>query len=98
MFELISPLNHLPTWQATMAERTFLRDTGGGCRTPIAALGTVNGSTLKLEGMVAIPDGKRTLRASVEGNATSPEEVGARLAKKMLAMGASEFIAGIKSR
>jgi hydroxymethylbilane synthase len=99
MVALISPLNHLPTWQSTLAERAFLRAMGGGCRTPIAALGTImNGSTLKLEGMVAVPDGRKMLHASVEGSITSPEEVGARLAKKMLAMGASEFIAGVKNK
>ena len=98
MVELVSPLNHLPTWQSTIAERAFLRAMGGGCRAPIAALGTVNSSTLKLEGMVASPDGRRMLRASEEGSTTSPEDVGARLAKKVLAMGASEFIAEVNGR
>ncbi len=90
--ELISPLNHIPAWQSVMAERAFLRALGGGCRAPIAALGTVNNPALKLEGMIASPDGRRTLRASEEGSAMSPEKVGAHLARKMLAMGASEFI------
>ena len=98
MVELVSPLNHLPTWYSTMAERAFLRAMGGGCRAPIAAFGTVNSSTLKLEGMVASPDGRRVLRASEEGSATSPEEVGIRLAEKMLAMGAFEFVAKVRNR
>ena len=90
---LISPINHLPTWQSITAERAFLSALGGGCRAPIAALGTVNGTTLKLEGMVVDVSGKKLLHASAEGNAMSPEQVGVRLAQKMLAMGASEFIA-----
>ncbi len=96
--ELVSPLNHLPTWQSVMAERAFLRAMGGGCRAPIAALGTINSSTLKLEGMIADPNGKGMIRASEEGSAMSPEELGVRLAEKMLNMGASEFIDEVRHR
>ena len=98
MAELVSPLNHLATWQSITAERAFSHAVGGGCRTPIAALGTVNSSTLKLQGMIANPNGRGMLRASEEGSVMSPEEVGARLAQKMLAMGASEFIAEVRGR
>ena len=98
MADIVFPLNHLPTWQSIIAERVFLRAMGGSCRVPIAALGKVNGSTLKVEGMIANPKGGGMLRASEEGSARSPEEVGARLAQKMLAMGASEFIAEVRGR
>jgi len=89
---LISPINHLPSWQSVIAERAFLSALGGGCRAPIAALGTVVDSTLKLEGMVADVSGKRMVRASEEGNTAQAEQVGVKLAQKMLAMGAAEFI------
>ena len=93
--ELISSTNHLPSWQSVTAERAFLSAMGGGCRTPIAALGTVNGDTLKLEGMVADTEGKKVLYASEEGDAMSLEEVGVRLAQKLLGMGASDFVAEV---
>ncbi len=93
MAELLSPLNHLPTWQSVMAERAFLRALGGGCRAPIASLGTVSGDILTLEGMVAGINSKKVLRFPEKGSAKSPEEVGLRLANRMLDMGASEFIA-----
>lgn len=96
--ELVSPINNLPTWQSITAERTFLSALGGGCRTPIAALGTVNDTTLKLEGMVADVSGQKVLYASEEGSAMSPQEIGAQLAQKMLSMGASEFITEVRSR
>jgi len=95
---LVSPVNHLPTWQSVMAERAFLSALGGGCRAPIAALGTVNGATLKLEGMVADVSGKKMLRATEEGSSMSPEQVGVQLAQKMLGMGASEFIAEVRDK
>ncbi len=90
--ELVSSLNHLPTWQSTTAERAFLSALGGGCRAPIAALGTINGNTLELEGMVADVSGKKIIRALEVGSAVSAEEVGVQLAQKTLAMGASKFI------
>lgn len=93
--EFISSTNHLPSWQSVTAERAFLSAMGGGCRTPIAALGTVNGDTLKLEGMVADIEGKKVLYASEDGDAMSLEEVGVRLAQKLLGMGASDFVAEV---
>ena len=93
---LISPINHLPTWQSITAERAFLSALGGGCRAPIAALGTVAGNTLRLEGMVAGASGKRMVCASEEGNAAQAEQVGVKLAQRMLAMGAAEFITGAR--
>lgn len=90
---LASRLNHTPTWQSVTAERAFLHALGGGCRAPIAALGSVEGDTLKLEGMVASVRTKEILRAAETGNALNPEKVGAKLAKRLIAMGASDFIA-----
>ncbi len=90
--QAVSPINHLPTWRSVTAERAFLRALGGGCRAPIASLGTVIDTTLRLEGMVADVNSREVLRTSDEGSTMSPEEVGERLAQRMLAMGASEFI------
>lgn len=96
--KLVSPLNHQPTWQSVVAERTFLSALGGGCRAPIATLGTINGDTLKLTGMVSDASGQKILRASGEGNVTAPEQLGIRLAHKMLKMGASKFIAEVRTQ
>lgn len=89
---LVSPLNHVPSWQSVIAERSFLLTLGGGCRAPIAALGTTRQGVLKLEGLIASLDGKRILRDSLEGSIMSPQEVGVKLAHKLLDAGASEFI------
>ncbi len=92
--ELVLPLNHQSTWQSVVAERTFLGALGGGCRAPIAVLGTVNDNTLKLVGMVADASVKKALHASEEGDIKDPERIGTRLAEKMLEMGAARIIAG----
>ena len=96
ILELVRPLNHKLTWQNILAERAFLQAMGGGCSAAIACLGTVAGTTLRLQGMAAGSDG--LLYASEEGSALAAEEVGVRLAQKMLEMGASEFIAEVRAR
>ena len=98
MAEIAASLNHVPTWQSITAERVFLDVLGGGCRAPIAALGSVKNDTLKLEGMVADVREGKMLRASVEGGATAMEELGAQLAQQMLIMGADRFITEARSK
>jgi hydroxymethylbilane synthase len=93
VLSLISKLNHLPSWQAVIAERAFLQALGGGCRAPIAALATVSEGKLKLEGMVAGVNSKKVLRESVSGNLAEPDETGRLLAKRMLGLGAANLIA-----
>ena len=95
---IVVPLNHLPAWQGITAERAFLSALGGGCRAPIAALGTVSGTILRLEGMVADVTRKLTLFASGEGSNTAPEEIGVRLARKLIGMGAAELLAEARGR
>ncbi len=96
LIDLVSPLNHLPTSQCVAAERAFLRELGGGCRAPIAALGTIDAKGFRLDGMVASPGGEKLLRDSIQGDVASAEELGMTLAGKMLEMGASEMIAEAK--
>jgi len=88
---LVSAINDEPAWQCITAERAFLQALGGGCRAPIAALGTVSHGILKLNGMVATADGDHVLRASEEGNALTPEATGECLAMKMAGMGALQY-------
>ncbi len=89
---LLALLDHLPTAQSVTAERVFLKELGGGCRAPIAALGQVSGGVLKLAGMIAGPRTKHIIRASLEGGASDPEKVGSALAGLMRSKGASEIL------
>jgi hydroxymethylbilane synthase len=93
MASIIFKINDATTWQSVTAERTFLQSLGGGCRAPIAALGIVSGGVLKLTGMVAGTTGSRILRAAEQGDATAPEQIGKRLARKMIEQGALPHIA-----
>jgi len=93
----ISPLNHLPTWHCITAERAFLRALGGGCRAPIAALGVAKNGQVRLEGMVGSIVRNKLLKSYEEGNAINSEDIGVRLANKLLGMGGDEFIAEVRS-
>ncbi len=93
MADLASKINDKTTWQAITAERTFLQALGGGCQAPIAALGTISDGVLKLTGMVSGTDASHILRATEQGDALEPEQIGKRLARKMVDSGALSLIA-----
>jgi len=90
---VLAQINHAPTFQAISAERAFLRELGGGCSVPIAALGQVIGPDLILQGMVCSPDGRRRLADRVQGDCRQPEAVGQELARRLLDRGAAELLA-----
>lgn len=98
MTELVHPVNHELTWQSAVAERAFLNALGVGCRAPVAALGTMNGNTLTLQGMVATTDGSKILRATEEGDSLAPEQIGKRLAQRMVNIGALQLITEVGGR
>lgn len=87
-------LNHEPTERAVLAERAMLRALEGGCRLPVGVSSAFEGSELRLEGIVASPDGAKAYRGEAAG--TDPEEVGARLARGLLAQGAEAVLAQIR--
>ena len=89
---LVAPLNHTETAAACRAERAMLLGLGGGCLVPIAALASVEGGGLKIRGLVASPDGSEIIRDEDAGEAASPEAVGDRLARGLLAKGAGRLL------
>ena len=90
---LLESLNHWPTRFATEAERAVLRELGGGCAVPIAALGIVNANNqLRLEGLVADVEGRELIRLHAEGSAHQAEELGAQLAEALVQAGARDLL------
>lgn len=57
---LIAPLDDAPTDICITAERALLKSLDGSCRTPIAALAQINGSTLRLRAQALTPDGRES--------------------------------------
>jgi hydroxymethylbilane synthase len=72
----VQTIDHSPTRVAVEAERAFLEASGGGCRAPIGALATVDGTELALLVARADPDGSTT----TWGHRRGPVDAGRRLA------------------
>jgi hydroxymethylbilane synthase len=82
--EILRPLTDDFTFAAVRAERAMLRELQGGCSAPIAALGTVSGSTLTLYGRVLSLDGKQMFDAVQSALlASEPELLGIGVAREL---------------
>ncbi|HWP44475.1 MAG TPA: hydroxymethylbilane synthase [Blastocatellia bacterium] len=89
---IVRALDHEPTRVACQAERAFLKGLGGGCLVPIAALGVVEGDSIRLEGLVARTDGSEIVRGTRTGPRSEPEATGLALAQELLGRGADRIL------
>ena len=85
-------LLHDQTRFACVAERSLLRSLGGGCQLPIAAHALVDEKRLRLEALVASPDGARIVRGAISGSTADANELGSDLADKLRADGADAIL------
>ena len=100
--KIVERFNHRETSLCVRAERAFLKRLEGGCQVPIAAFGTIippsppfnkgGQGGIKLEGLVGSIDGKILYRDSEEDKENNVEELGIRLAEKLLNMGADKIL------
>lgn len=93
--DLLMPLHHESTKRQVLAERAFQAELEGNCQLPLGALAEVDGESLHLRGVLAMPDGKKIVSLSATGRADSPEVVGEDLAKKVRAEGGHEILEAI---
>jgi hydroxymethylbilane synthase len=79
-----------------IAERSFLLTLQGGCQVPIGAFASVSGDTLVLKGLIASLDGHRVFRGEITGDRNKGEELGRKLAGKLLGDGADIILEEIR--
>jgi hydroxymethylbilane synthase len=89
----LAPLDHGPTRACALAEREFLGCLGASCNSPMAAHTVLDGSRLRMNGLVASEDGRKVLRASGLGATDAPERLGRQLAESLLEQGAASVAA-----
>ncbi len=89
--ELLAAIHHRPTAQRLDAERALLAGLDGSCETPIAGLATLSGSDITLKGEVLRPDGSESITAELSGDITDAKEIGATMAKDLLAKAGPKF-------
>lgn len=93
---LLRPLHHVETALAVTAERAFLGRMGGSCRTPLAALAIARTEGVTLTALIASPDGQTVLRGQEHGPPETAEQLGIRLAERLLAQGGNEILARLE--
>ncbi len=74
---LLAPLNCAGTAARVTAERALLAMLDGSCRTPIAALATLEGDRLHLKAKVLSNDGRQVFRAERSGTIGDAAAIGA---------------------
>ncbi len=89
---LLTPLNHLPTWQCVSAERAFLATLEGGCQVPIAGYAQLQENRLHMTGRVSSLDGTEMITQQMQGDPDQPEQLGQRLAQALLDQGAKRIL------
>ncbi len=93
LVEMLQQINHEETYNTVMAERSFLKVMEGGCHVPIGAYGEKIGEEIILTGMVASTDGFQMIRETQKGSFKEFNEIGRKLAEKMMAQGAKDLLA-----
>jgi len=86
-------LNDSTTRAETNCERALLRKMGGGCQVPIGANATPQDSELRLEAVIASPDGKSVLRES--GSGSNAVRLGELTAEKLLQRGGAAILEAV---
>ena len=89
-------LNDAASAAEVAAERAMLDKLGGDCRVPIGARARCAGGNLSMVGVVASPDGRQICRDEIFGTTATASELGTKLAEKLLAKGAGQWLAAFK--
>ena len=95
VLKIINILEDRVTSQRCLAERAFLRELEGGCQVPIGVNSIIENDKLNLTGMVASIDGNKLIKDISIGNVNAPEEVGKKLAEKLIKQGADKILSEI---
>jgi hydroxymethylbilane synthase len=93
--EALAFLDHPPTRAGVICERAALNALGGGCQVPIGAYAQVDGRVLRIQAVVAAPDGSKVIRLSLEGDAAQPVSVGEEMGRELLAAGAEQILRSV---
>ena len=94
--DLLAPLDHAPTRLCVTAERALLAALDGSCRTPIAALATLDGAdVLTLRAMVVAPDGSARFDATRSGPAANGVGIGREAGAELRAHAGEGFFTAL---
>jgi hydroxymethylbilane synthase len=83
MRELIAKIDDADATTALSAERAFLTELDGSCKTPIAGHARLLGGELRFHGLIVKPDGSRAYEAVRSGPAPDAQKLGADAGREL---------------
>lgn len=92
MQALLAPLHHRETSICVDAERAFLAELDGSCRTPIAGLATISAERLDFRGEILLPDGSKSHATSRHGTLADAAAIGVDAARELLRAAGPGFL------
>ncbi len=79
----LAPIVDASTFAEVAAERAFLAELEGSCRTPIAGLARLEGGRLTLKGQVLRTDGSESFEIAAKGAAADAARLGAQAGREL---------------
>lgn len=83
IIELLQQINHKPTYDCMTAERGFMIEMGGNCKTPMAALATISNNNIQLKAAFAVPDGSYIFIDEIIGSRNNAHKLGVAIAQNI---------------
>jgi len=90
---LLAAIHDRETEIRLTAERAFLAELDGSCRTPIGGLARIDGDRLSLAGIILRPDGSEAHEIAREGAVADAEAIGREAGRTLKAAGGPGFFA-----
>ena len=90
---LLAPIHDPDTFIRISAERAFLQELDGSCRTPIGGLAELDGDTLRFRGQIIRPNGSLFYAGNWDGPVSDAVRIGAEAGIELRAKGGEGFFA-----
>lgn len=88
---ILAAVDHAATATALRAERAFLGELDGSCRTPIAGHASLHGGELRFRGMILKPDGSEAHETVRTGDAERAALIGADAGRELKGRASPDF-------
>lgn len=95
--EIVSFINDDITMIRTKCERAFLKKLQGGCQVPIAGFSTIEENKIHLKALLSSLDGKKHLFEEGDDTIENAENLGEKIAEKILNNGGKEILKEVYS-
>jgi hydroxymethylbilane synthase len=96
--EMLRQINHFETELCTNIERSFLNKLEGGCTAPIGAHAKIVNDSIVFRGVLLSVNGEDKIEINEVHKLEKTDDLGERLAKKIISQGGDRILNSLKSR